>query len=331
MTELEDLLNQILGPGTDSVGSSVGSRTWKALADSGLTRVGLAEEFGGVGGELSDAVTVIVRAAQAGLDGPLTEALLMAGHLATSTGIALPQATLSVGIARLSWVGALPDHQLDIASTTAGDTTGCEHLWVIGRTARGGAALAQTHPDRPGLATVNSSVAALRSVPGRSIPSCSARWDAAPKSWGRCGPACTCRALHRRAHPVRPRPVQPPSGPTRPGRHGRRGRRRRNRGAIRDRPHHKVGGLPGRRGIAGDRGRQGADLDRGHQGRTVRAPTARRHGNDRRVSPAALHLSAVGLARRIRHRIHLVHPYCRTRPVSLRRRHLAGTDRPDQH
>ena len=158
MTELEDLLNQILGPGTDSVGSSVGSRTWKALADSGLTRVGLAEEFGGVGGELSDAVTVIVRAAQAGLDGPLTEALLMAGHLATSTGIALPQATLSVGIARLSWVGALPDHQLDIASTTAGDTTGCEHLWVIGRTARGGAALAQTHPDRPGLATVNSAV-----------------------------------------------------------------------------------------------------------------------------------------------------------------------------
>jgi acyl-CoA dehydrogenase len=158
MTELDDLLTQILGSGTASVGSSVGSRPWAALTESGLTRVGLAEEFGGVGGELPDAVTVVVRAAQAGLDGPLTESLLMAGHLATSTGIALPEGTLSVGIARLSRVGALPDEQLDIASTTAGDTTGCEHLWVIGRTAGCGAALVRTHPDRTGLATVHSAV-----------------------------------------------------------------------------------------------------------------------------------------------------------------------------
>jgi acyl-CoA dehydrogenase len=158
MTELDDLLTQILGTGTDSVGSSVGSRTWNALADIGLTRVGLAEEYGGVGGELSDAVTIIVRATQAGLDGPLTEPLLMAGHLATSTGIALPEGPLSAGIAPVSWVGSLLDQQLDIASTTAGDTTGCEHLWIIGRTAGGGAALLRTQPDIAGRALIRGPV-----------------------------------------------------------------------------------------------------------------------------------------------------------------------------
>lgn len=158
MTELDDLLTQILGTGTDSLGSSVGSRTWKALADSGLTRVGLAEEFGGVGGELSDAVTVIVRAAQAGLDGPLTESLLMASHLATFTGIALPEGTLSAGVARVSWVGSLPDQTLDIAATTASATAACEHLWVIGRTGGGGAALLRTTPDLAGPAIINGSV-----------------------------------------------------------------------------------------------------------------------------------------------------------------------------
>jgi acyl-CoA dehydrogenase len=158
MTELDDLLTQILGGGTECVGSSVGSRAWTALADSGLTRVGLAEEFGGVGGELCDSITVIVRAAQAGLDGPLTEPLLMAGNLATSTGVALPEGTLSVGIARLSCVAAFPDQQLDIAATTAGDTQGCEHLWIIGRTAAGGAALVRAQPQRTGPATVNSAV-----------------------------------------------------------------------------------------------------------------------------------------------------------------------------
>jgi acyl-CoA dehydrogenase len=152
MTELEDLLTQILGTGTDSVGNSVGSRTWNALADSGLTRVGLAEELGGVGGELSDAVTVIVRATQAGLDGPLTEPLLMASHLATVTGVALPEGALSAGIARAAGLESPPIQQLDIASTTAGDTTGCQHLWVIGRTGRGAAALLRTRTDVVGAA-----------------------------------------------------------------------------------------------------------------------------------------------------------------------------------
>jgi acyl-CoA dehydrogenase len=154
MTELDDLLTQILGNGTDCVGSSVGSRTWQALTASGLTRVGLADEFGGVGGELSDAVTVIVRAAQAGLDGPLTEPLLMAGHLATSTGVPLPAGVLSAGITRIPWVGSLPDHDLDVTSTSASDTTGCQQLWIVGRTAEGGAALLRTEPDGTGRAHV---------------------------------------------------------------------------------------------------------------------------------------------------------------------------------
>ncbi|WP_123028728.1 acyl-CoA dehydrogenase [Mycolicibacterium stellerae] len=158
MTEVEDLLTQILGTGAGSVGCSVGSATWNALAGSGLTRVGLVEELGGVGGELSDAVSVIARAAQAGLDGPLTEPLLMAGHLAASSGTALPEGTLSVGIARVSWLGSLPGDHLDIASTTAGDTTGCEHLWVVGRTAGGGTALLRTQPDHAGRALLRGSV-----------------------------------------------------------------------------------------------------------------------------------------------------------------------------
>jgi acyl-CoA dehydrogenase len=155
MTELEELLTQILGATTDSVGSAVGSRSWTALTDSGLTRVGVPEELGGVGGSLSDAVTVITQSAQAGLDGPLSEPLLMAAHLAASIGVALPAGGLSVGIAHASWVASLPDHHLDVASTTAGNVSGCQHLWVIGRTAGGGAALLRTEPDDTGIALVD--------------------------------------------------------------------------------------------------------------------------------------------------------------------------------
>ena len=79
-------------------------------------------------------------------------------HLATFTGIALPEGTLSAGVARVSWVGSLPDQPLDIAATTASATAACEHLWVIGRTAAGARHCCANHTRLAGPAIINGSV-----------------------------------------------------------------------------------------------------------------------------------------------------------------------------
>ncbi len=63
---------------------------WSALAESGLTGVGLPEEAGGSGGELADAVA-IVRTLAAGAGAvPVAEQLLVAGPALVAADVALP-------------------------------------------------------------------------------------------------------------------------------------------------------------------------------------------------------------------------------------------------
>ncbi|MDP5183556.1 acyl-CoA dehydrogenase family protein [Blastococcus sp. BMG 814] len=63
---------------------------WSALADAGLTGVGLPEEAGGSGGELADAVA-IVRTLAAGAGAvPVAEQLLVAGPALVAADLALP-------------------------------------------------------------------------------------------------------------------------------------------------------------------------------------------------------------------------------------------------
>lgn len=64
---------------------------WAALAESGLTGVGLPEEAGGSGGELADAVAVVRTVAAGAGAVPLAEHLLVAAPALLAADIHLPQ------------------------------------------------------------------------------------------------------------------------------------------------------------------------------------------------------------------------------------------------
>jgi acyl-CoA dehydrogenase len=63
---------------------------WGALAESGLTGVGLPEEAGGSGGELADAVAIVRTLAAGAAAVPVAEQLLVAGPALVAADLALP-------------------------------------------------------------------------------------------------------------------------------------------------------------------------------------------------------------------------------------------------
>jgi acyl-CoA dehydrogenase len=63
---------------------------WTALAEAGLTGVGLPEEAGGSGGELADAVAVVRTLAAGAAAVPVAEQLLVAGPALLAADVALP-------------------------------------------------------------------------------------------------------------------------------------------------------------------------------------------------------------------------------------------------
>ena len=63
---------------------------WAALAEAGLTGVGLPEDDGGSGGELADAVAIVRTLAAGAAPVPVAEQLLVAGPALVEAGIALP-------------------------------------------------------------------------------------------------------------------------------------------------------------------------------------------------------------------------------------------------
>jgi acyl-CoA dehydrogenase len=63
---------------------------WRALAEAGLTGVGLPEEAGGSGGELADAVAIVATLARAAGAVPVAEQLLVAGPAVVAAGFELP-------------------------------------------------------------------------------------------------------------------------------------------------------------------------------------------------------------------------------------------------
>jgi acyl-CoA dehydrogenase len=72
---------------------------WSALADAGLTGVGLPEEAGGSGGELADAVAVVRTLAAGAAAVPVAEQLLVAGPALVAAGLDLPPVDEPVSIA----------------------------------------------------------------------------------------------------------------------------------------------------------------------------------------------------------------------------------------
>jgi acyl-CoA dehydrogenase len=63
---------------------------WSALAEAGLTGVGLPEESGGSGGELADAVAIVRTLAAGAAAVPVAEQLLVAGPAVVAAGFELP-------------------------------------------------------------------------------------------------------------------------------------------------------------------------------------------------------------------------------------------------
>ncbi len=72
---------------------------WADLAEAGLTGVGLAEEAGGSGGELADAVAVVATLASGAGAVPVAEQLLVAGPAVLAAGLPLPDPAQPLSVA----------------------------------------------------------------------------------------------------------------------------------------------------------------------------------------------------------------------------------------
>jgi acyl-CoA dehydrogenase len=70
---------------------------WRSLERAGLTRVGVPEEIGGSGGDVTEAAVVLHAAGYAAAPVPLAEATLVGGWLLAQAGIALPDGPLTAG------------------------------------------------------------------------------------------------------------------------------------------------------------------------------------------------------------------------------------------
>ncbi|WP_029429754.1 acyl-CoA dehydrogenase family protein [Blastococcus sp. URHD0036] len=82
---------------------------WKALVDTGLTGVGIAEEDGGSGGELADAVAIVRTLAAGAAAVPLAEQLLVAAPALLAAGLPVPPVEQPVTVAVAPAVTAEPD------------------------------------------------------------------------------------------------------------------------------------------------------------------------------------------------------------------------------
>lgn len=82
---------------------------WQALVDTGLTGVGLAEDAGGSGGELTDAVAVVSTLAAGAAAVPLAEQLLVVGPALLAAGLPLPPPAEPWSLALAEAVAAVPD------------------------------------------------------------------------------------------------------------------------------------------------------------------------------------------------------------------------------
>jgi len=128
---------------------------WAALAGAGLTGVGLAEEAGGSGGELADAVAVVAALARGAGAVPVAEQLLVAGPAVLAAGLDLPPVEDPLTLA-LHGVLAEPAGQ---GWTFAG--TAIDVPWAAVASA---AAVVAQGPDGPLLAVVPLSSATVQPV-----------------------------------------------------------------------------------------------------------------------------------------------------------------------
>lgn len=104
---IESMLGDLCEP--TQVGAAEGgldAAVWKALTESGMSSVGLAESAGGSGGSLQDAAAIAKAAGRHAAPVPLTELSLVGGWVCEQAGLALPEGPVAVVIgdgARSYW------------------------------------------------------------------------------------------------------------------------------------------------------------------------------------------------------------------------------------
>lgn len=103
MNELHELIDQIMrdAAGATAVDDTaeaarVTQRAYQAMVEAGLSRVGVPERLGGVGGDLAQAVAVVRAAARHPVATPIAEVALVCGQLAADCGRAFPGDTACV-------------------------------------------------------------------------------------------------------------------------------------------------------------------------------------------------------------------------------------------
>jgi acyl-CoA dehydrogenase len=155
MSDLDDLLGQILGRAYEHAGEDTDGALWPVLAEAGLTRVGIADDLGGSGGEQADAAAVVTRAAEAGLALPLAEALFPVACLARAAGTPVPPGIVTVAVLGAgSWTAAPGGYRIQASGVTAAWGAQADELWALAPANSAQAGLARLHPGswdaRPG-------------------------------------------------------------------------------------------------------------------------------------------------------------------------------------
>ncbi|MEZ5262699.1 MAG: hypothetical protein R2755_13220 [Acidimicrobiales bacterium] len=96
---IESMLGDLCEP--EKVGAAEGgldADLWKALVESGMATVGLAESAGGSGGTLHDAAAIAKAAGRYAAPVPLAELSLVGGWVCEQAGLALPDGPVAVVI-----------------------------------------------------------------------------------------------------------------------------------------------------------------------------------------------------------------------------------------
>lgn len=82
-----------------AAGGAFQAGLWDAMTEAGLTRAAAAEDFGGSGADLADALALLVPAGAWSVPAPLAETLI-AAHLLGEAGVAAPDAPLTIAVPR---------------------------------------------------------------------------------------------------------------------------------------------------------------------------------------------------------------------------------------
>ncbi len=94
---IESMLGDLCEP--EKVGAAEGcldADLWKALTESGMATVGLAESAGGSGGTLQDAAAIAKAAGRHAAPVPLTELSIVGGWVCEQAGLPLPEGPVAV-------------------------------------------------------------------------------------------------------------------------------------------------------------------------------------------------------------------------------------------